>query len=60
MTIDVNSIESNELYNLMIGSVLPRPIAWVGSTSEEGIDNLAAFSFFLLQVLILQYYPFQF
>lgn len=46
MTIETNNIENNDLYNLMIGSILPRSIAWVGSTSSNGLDNLAAFSFF--------------
>ncbi len=50
MTIETKNIKKNDLYNLMIGSILPRPITWIGSTSIDKIDNLAAFSFFLLQV----------
>lgn len=46
MTIETNNINNNDLYNLMIGSILPRPIAWIGSTSIDKIDNIAAFSFF--------------
>lgn len=38
------SIKDN--YKLIIGSVLPRPIALVSSISEDGIPNLAPFSFF--------------
>ncbi|HEY9713159.1 MAG TPA: flavin reductase family protein [Chroococcales cyanobacterium] len=34
------------LYKIMIGSVLPRPIAWVSSINREGKTNLAPFSFF--------------
>lgn len=46
MTIETSNIKNNDLYNLMISSILPRPIAWVGSTSKDGVTNLAAFSFF--------------
>lgn len=38
------SIKDN--YKLIIGSVLPRPIALVSSLSDDGIPNLAPFSFF--------------
>nr|WP_256522586.1 flavin reductase family protein [Halobacillus sp. A5] len=31
---------------LVKGSVVPRPIAWVSTISEEGVYNLAPFSFF--------------
>jgi flavin reductase (DIM6/NTAB) family NADH-FMN oxidoreductase RutF len=34
------------VYKLLIGSVVPRPIAFVSSVSAEGIRNLAPFSFF--------------
>jgi len=33
-------------YKLLIGSVVPRPIAFVSTISPEGIPNLAPFSFF--------------
>src|ERR671922_2906960 len=35
------------IYKLLIGCVVPRPIAWVSSLSEDGIANLAPFSFFM-------------
>ncbi len=34
------------LYRLLNSVVVPRPIAWVSSTSADGIDNLAPHSFF--------------
>ena len=43
---ETKSIQTSDLYKLLIGSVLPRPIAWVGSKSESGIPNLAPYSFF--------------
>jgi flavin reductase (DIM6/NTAB) family NADH-FMN oxidoreductase RutF len=33
-------------YKLLIGSVVPRPIAWVSTRSTDGRLNLAPFSFF--------------
>ena len=33
-------------YKLMIGGVIPRPIAWVSTMSPDGKLNLAPFSFF--------------
>ncbi len=33
-------------YKLMIGSIVPRPIAWVSTLSADGRKNLAPFSFF--------------
>ncbi|GHC82585.1 flavin reductase [Nocardiopsis terrae] len=33
-------------YKLMTSVVVPRPIAWVSTTSETGVDNLAPHSFF--------------
>lgn len=39
-------VTEKQMYKLMIGSVVPRPIAWVSSTDEEGVLNIAPFSFF--------------
>ncbi|MBP2473960.1 flavin reductase (DIM6/NTAB) family NADH-FMN oxidoreductase RutF [Crossiella equi] len=33
-------------YRLLTSVVVPRPIAWVSTTSAEGVDNLAPHSFF--------------
>ena len=35
-----------EAYKLLIGAILPRPIAWVSTVSPRGVRNLAPFSFF--------------
>lgn len=35
------------LYKLMIGMVVPRPIAFVSSLDSQGVRNLAPFSFFM-------------
>lgn len=34
------------LYKLMIGVIVPRPIAFVSSIDEQGVRNLAPFSYF--------------
>ena len=37
---------SQDFYKLLTAVVVPRPIAWVSSTSPTGVDNLAPHSFF--------------
>ncbi|WP_226006262.1 flavin reductase family protein [Natrinema salinisoli] len=34
------------LYRILSSAVVPRPIAWVSTRSEDGVDNLAPYSFF--------------
>nr|WP_294937503.1 flavin reductase family protein [uncultured Flavobacterium sp.] len=46
MEFDPQLIDQKATYKLLIGSVIPRPIGWISSISEEGIVNLAPFSFF--------------
>ncbi|MCB9059684.1 MAG: flavin reductase family protein [Calditrichae bacterium] len=46
MVINPKDQKYNENYKLMIGSILPRPIAFVSTVSTEGHFNLAPFSFF--------------
>ncbi|KAA3610213.1 MAG: flavin reductase family protein [Calditrichaeota bacterium] len=46
MLIDPKKQTFKENYKLMIGSILPRPIAFVSTVSHDGIHNLAPFSFF--------------
>jgi flavin reductase (DIM6/NTAB) family NADH-FMN oxidoreductase RutF len=35
-----------ERYKLLIGLVIPRPVAWISTYSENGVANCAPFSFF--------------
>lgn len=35
-----------KLYQLMVSGIVPRPIAFVSSVSEAGVENLAPFSWF--------------
>jgi flavin reductase (DIM6/NTAB) family NADH-FMN oxidoreductase RutF len=46
MTIDPASTPQHQVYKLLIGSVVPRPIAFVSTVSPAGVRNLAPFSFF--------------
>lgn len=46
MEIDPNTIDPNELYAHMVRLVTPRPIAWVSTLSDDGVPNLAPFSYF--------------
>jgi len=40
------SLPHREIYNIILSSVAPRPIAWVSTLSGSGQPNLAPFSFF--------------
>ena len=46
MEVVTEETKTEDLYKLLIGCVVPRPIAWVSTVSTEGILNLAPFSFF--------------
>lgn len=46
MQIQPQDLSTHDMYKLMIGSIFPRPIAWVSSQNKEGILNLAPFSWF--------------
>ena len=41
-----SDLSHRDLYNLILNSVAPRPIAWVSTLSTAGQPNLAPFSFF--------------
>lgn len=46
MIIDLEDLGANQVYHLMTQTIIPRPIAWVLTKSEEGTTNLAPFSYF--------------
>jgi flavin reductase (DIM6/NTAB) family NADH-FMN oxidoreductase RutF len=43
---DPDGLDRNTFYRLLTATVVPRPIAWVSTTSAAGTDNLAPHSFF--------------
>ena len=47
MQIDPQTTPQQSIYKLLIGCVVPRPIAWVSSLGEDGVPNVAPFSFFM-------------
>ncbi len=47
MHFDPAILSHQDAYKILTGSVLPRPIAWVSTLDENGISNLAPFSFFM-------------
>lgn len=46
MEVDPAALDPSLRYKLLIGTVVPRPIAFVSSLSPEGVPNLAPFSYF--------------
>ena len=46
MDVVPSQLAHRELYNVLISTVAPRPIAWVSTLSASGQPNLAPFSFF--------------
>ena len=43
---DPTEIRGRAFYRLLNTVVVPRPIAWVATTSADGVDNLAPHSYF--------------
>ena len=46
MIIDPSQTDAFNVYRIMIGAIVPRPIAFVSTLSRDGMRNLAPFSFF--------------
>ncbi len=46
MIIDPQAHTPRDIYKVMVGAIVPRPIAFVSTISPDGIRNLAPFSFF--------------
>jgi flavin reductase (DIM6/NTAB) family NADH-FMN oxidoreductase RutF len=45
-------IEKRQVYRLLTGAVVPRPIGWASTLSKSGVTNLAPFSFFTVVCVI--------
>lgn len=45
-TLDPAAIAPSNIYKLMIGIIVPRPIAFVSTVDRDGVRNLAPFSYF--------------
>jgi flavin reductase (DIM6/NTAB) family NADH-FMN oxidoreductase RutF len=46
MLLDFSVLAARSAYQWMVGTILPRPIAWVSTVDPGGRTNLAPFSFF--------------
>ncbi|MEH7386066.1 flavin reductase family protein [Bacillus sp. JJ1521] len=46
LSIDPTTLSERENYKFLIGSIIPRPIAFVTTLSEDGVLNGAPFSYF--------------
>lgn len=46
MEVDPSGLSATEMYKLLTGMVVPRPIAWISTVGENGVYNLAPFSYF--------------
>ncbi|WFB57980.1 flavin reductase family protein [Paenibacillus sp. BR1-192] len=46
ISIDPNTQSERDIYKLLIGSVVPRPVAFVTTLSADGVLNAAPFSYF--------------
>ncbi|MDF9414195.1 flavin reductase family protein [Brevibacillus laterosporus] len=46
MELRISELERQEKYKLLIGGIIPRPIAWVTSHNPAGVVNAAPFSYF--------------
>lgn len=47
MHLDPETLSIRDMYQWMIHTILPRPIAWVSTLDTQGRTNLAPFSFFM-------------
>ena len=46
MHIQPEELTTRDRYKLLVGGIVPRPIAFVSTVSPEGALNLAPYSFF--------------
>ena len=47
MIVDYTNKELTQRYQLMAQTIIPRPIAWIVTQNEEGVINIAPFSYFM-------------
>src|SRR5688572_2065623 len=47
MRVLASEVPRRTAYQLMIGSIVPRPVAWVSTLGADGSRNLAPFSYFM-------------
>ena len=45
-------VDKRQVYRLLTGAVVPRPIGWASTVSKNGVTNLAPFSFFTVVCVV--------
>jgi flavin reductase (DIM6/NTAB) family NADH-FMN oxidoreductase RutF len=46
MFFTTTQLEAGQIYQHLVGAIVPRPIAWISTLNAQGIANLAPYSFF--------------
>ncbi|WP_415886061.1 hypothetical protein ACMXYO_15645 [Neptuniibacter sp. QD37_6] len=46
MLLELENMEKSDVYHALTQVVVPRPVAWVLSSNQQGALNLAPFSYF--------------
>ncbi len=46
MHLNPTEIDARHCYQILVGAVIPRPIAWISTIDAHGVSNLAPYSFF--------------
>lgn len=44
--VDPAGLDAQALFNVMTGSIVPRPIGWISTLDKQGVNNLAPYSMF--------------
>ena len=52
LEIDPATAEKRQIYRMLVGSVVPRPIGWASTVNQAGVTNLAPFSFFTVVCVV--------
>ncbi len=49
---DPSVVDKRQVYRLLTGAVVPRPIGWASTVNNDGVANLAPFSFFTVVCVV--------
>ena len=52
LEIDPATADKRQIYRMLVGSVVPRPIGWASTLGNNGVANLAPFSFFTVVCVV--------
>ncbi len=46
MELNPQNLSTQQMYKLMTGTIVPRPIGWISTVDVDGVPNLAPYSYF--------------